>query len=505
MNQKIKAGFVLGVWTMSMLQGLLPMGRFAVVASPGEVVINEVAWAGSADSANDEWIELFNPTGSSVDLTGWTIEDDAGASVYALSGSIGAGGFYVIEDSEAAVQPNVADLIVNLSLANSGDSLVLKDDVGGVIDTVNGTGGAWFAGNSGTFASMERIDALASGDDSGNWVSSTGGGGMTASAGSVILGTPGQLNSVSNPPTGMPGVSMNLSNPTPVVGDVLTVTVDVSDAEDLFSYGFEVGYDPSVLSFVSANPDSFLSESGAVTTSFQSGLENGSPGTLLVAEARTMDPKVGVSGDGTLLTMTFDVIGGAGQFSDMVFGSASFLADSNGPVGAGFADVQLSIQQTTVNPVLNTLAIEGASRYTIQLSWDPVAGADSYNVYRKDVHGNWVLIGNPTSALFLDADGVTNGGNIIPFMTYEYQITALEGVYESDPAFVNGVETRGLTGDNDRSDRVDGVDLDRLARHFAETDADVGFDYLVDTTYDGMIDGSDLIDLGANFALTYQP
>ena len=134
-----------------------------------------------------------------------------------------------------------------------------------------------------------------------------------------------------------------------------------------------------------------------------------------------------------------------------------------------------------------------------------MAGADSYNVYRKDAHGNSVLIGNPTSALFLDADGVTNGGNIVPFVQYEYQVTAVSGGNESDPAFVNGIETRGLTGDNDRSDRVDGVDLDRLARHFAQTDADAGFDALVDTTYDGMVDGSDLIDLGANFALTYQP
>lgn len=481
------------------------MGKVALAASPGEVVINEVAWAGSVDSSSDEWIELYNPTGSTVDLTGWTIEDDGGASVYALSGSIDAGGFYVIEDSEAAVQPLVADVIVNLSLANIGDSLVLKDDIGGVIDTVNGTGGAWFAGDGGTYASMERIDALVSGDDSGNWASSTGGGGMTASGGLAIVGTPGQVNSVSVPPAAMATVSMNLSNPAPQVGEQLTVTIDVAGAVDLFSYGFEIGYDPAVLSFLSADAGSFLSDSGGVTTAFQSGLEDGSAGTLLVAEARTMDPKAGISGSGTLLTLTFEVLGGEGQTTDVVFAPASFLADPNGIVTSNLIDGQATIQQVTVDPVLNPSAIEGASRYTIQLSWDPVAGAESYNVYRKDVNGGWALIGNPTSALFLDADGVMNGGNIVPFIQYEYQVTAVSGGNESDPALVSGMETRGLTGDNDRSDRVDGVDLDRLARHFAETHADSGFDALVDTTYDGMVDGSDLIDLGANFALTYQP
>ena len=76
---------------------------------------------------------------------------------------------------------------------------------------------------------------------------------------------------------------------------------------------------------------------------------------------------------------------------------------------------------------------------------------------------------------------------------------------ESVPTDVLGMETRGLKGDNDRSDRVDGRDLDNLARHFAEIDLDCGLDPLADTTYDGNIDGSDLIDLGASFALVYQP
>ena len=33
--------------------------------------------------------------------------------------------------------------------------------------------------------------------------------------------------------------------------------------------------------------------------------------------------------------------------------------------------------------------------------------------------------------------------------------------------------------------------------------SDISFDPLIDTNYDGMIDGSDLIDLGVNFALVY--
>jgi hypothetical protein len=39
------------------------------------VVINEVAWAGtSTTKTTDEWIELYNPTGTAVDLTGWHLQ-----------------------------------------------------------------------------------------------------------------------------------------------------------------------------------------------------------------------------------------------------------------------------------------------------------------------------------------------------------------------------------------------------------------------------------------------
>jgi len=34
------------------------------------VIINEVAWAGTAVSSNDEWMELYNPTSSNINLTG---------------------------------------------------------------------------------------------------------------------------------------------------------------------------------------------------------------------------------------------------------------------------------------------------------------------------------------------------------------------------------------------------------------------------------------------------
>ena len=47
-------------------------------ASPIEVVINEVAWAGTAASSDDQWIELYNP-GATVDISGWRLVSASGS------------------------------------------------------------------------------------------------------------------------------------------------------------------------------------------------------------------------------------------------------------------------------------------------------------------------------------------------------------------------------------------------------------------------------------------
>lgn len=505
MNRNLNSGFLIGIFVFSLVFGTFNLSA-VFAAAPGDVVINEVAWAGSADSSNDEWIELYNTTGAAIDLAGWTIDDDSGASVYALSGTIEAYGYYLIEDSETAVNPYSADLVVNLSLANTGDSLVLYDDAMQVVDTVNSSGGMWYAGSSSSYASMERIDALMSGDDAANWSDSDGGGSTeTASLGSLILGTPGALNSVSQVPVTGSSVVMNLSDAAPNVGDQIVMIVDIENVSELFSYGFEIGYDPAVLSLSSVAQGTFLSEDSGVVTSFQSGLENGQEGVLLVAEARTVDPKIGVSGNGNLFSVTFDVIGGEGVQSVIEFGSGSFIADPNGDLIGNYSDIVFEPAVLTVAPASNLQAIEASARYSIQLSWDSSADADSYRVYRENTHGVDVLLAETPDTLFVDQDSVLNGGMIVPNLGYNYKVMAVSSGVESVPVDVTGIETRGLTGDNDRSDRVDGRDLDRLARIFALDESDPGFDPLVDTTYDGIVDGADLIDIGLNFALTYSP
>jgi hypothetical protein len=501
-----KAMFVLSLLFMQSAGLLFPALVHASAA--GTVVINEVAWAGSKDSSTDEWIELYNNSSQAVDLTNWYIDDDHGTSTYKItSGTIAANGYFLIEDHDSAVSTVNADTVIDVSLANDGDSLQLYDATAQLMDTVNGSGGAWYAGSATTKATMERKDPAVTGDSASNWAISTGSG-ANSSGGSGIIGTPRAANSVASSGGGShPGsasVALTTSSSEPLVGDVLTVTTKVADVSNLFAYGFDIQYDPVVLRYKSAGASGFLGGNGTVVTSFQAGLENGVQGKLVVAEARTEQTKTGVNGSGDLFTIQFDVIGGAGVNTTIHFGSGGFIASPTSDITASFVDAQCNPQPShVINPVTNLTVAHSTARYSLELKWNVSSGATVYRVFRKDPRGQWSLLAETPSMTFIDQDSVNGGGYIIPELAYSYRVVAANATTESDPVEAVGTDSRGLKGDNNRSDRVDGRDLENLARHFGETDTDQGFAALTDTTYDGRIDGSDLIDIGANFARIY--
>ena len=165
---------------------------------PGDVVINEIAWAGTEADPADQWIELFNRTASAVDVTGWQLAAAGGAPVMTLAGTIGAEGYYLIErDDDGAVADVTADLAMpfNRDLADAGESLRLTRGTL-TIDTANADGGPWPAGEAGPLPrSMERL-APGLPDTDANWVSNDGfhRTGRDA-AGDLIDGTPRSANS----------------------------------------------------------------------------------------------------------------------------------------------------------------------------------------------------------------------------------------------------------------------------------------------------------------------
>jgi hypothetical protein len=163
-----------------------------------EVVINEIAWMGTATSSNDEWMELYNTTNQTIDLTGWTLKATDGTPNITLSASIEPFGLYLLERTPNDVIIDIsADKTYTGALSNSGEYFELKNSSGNLEDFVDNSSG-WYGGTASPgYKSMERIDPKKSGDDATNWATNDGTNrnGLDA-AGQPINGTPRAPNSV---------------------------------------------------------------------------------------------------------------------------------------------------------------------------------------------------------------------------------------------------------------------------------------------------------------------
>jgi hypothetical protein len=194
-------------------------------ATPLSILINEVAWAGTAANSADEWIELYNPGSTCVKLNGWILKSDDNTPTIHLSGVIQANGYYLLERTDDNTVKDIpADQIYSGELSNSGERLLLYNPNGYLVDTANNDGGGWPAGSSLIYGSMERRGIML--DVPSAWLTNTGavrdGHGMDAD-GHEINGTPKARNwatTVTNTPVRRPTATPTRP-PTPVAHIVI--------------------------------------------------------------------------------------------------------------------------------------------------------------------------------------------------------------------------------------------------------------------------------------------
>jgi len=173
------------------------------------LVINEIAWAGSAASSADEWIELVNVSDELIDLVGWTLVfadtvihlgELNGATREIQQTTLGPGSFLLLERTDDATISDIeADLIYIGNLINTGMVLRLIDANGDEVDTANADQEGWAAGSASAvelpYATMERVDPTGA-DVPGNWRSNDGLIRFGSDAnGETLNGTPGAKNS----------------------------------------------------------------------------------------------------------------------------------------------------------------------------------------------------------------------------------------------------------------------------------------------------------------------
>ncbi|MBI2599090.1 lamin tail domain-containing protein [Candidatus Curtissbacteria bacterium] len=119
-----------------------------LAASPSDVVINEVYYdvdSSHGSETTNEWIELYNKTSSSIDISNWqVIDNNSTKTVPASTPSIPANGLLIISPDATSwnfwsIESSVIKLVMAIGngLSNTGDKLTLKDDSGNIIDQLS--------------------------------------------------------------------------------------------------------------------------------------------------------------------------------------------------------------------------------------------------------------------------------------------------------------------------------------------------------------------------------
>ncbi len=121
------------------------------------IILNEVAWMGSGEDYNNEWIELKNISDREIDISGWQLidKDEQMKIVFENGIKIESNGLYLLERNEDAVLGVKADILYSGNLKNSDEGLRLFNNVCDLTDEVIAVS-KWPAGNNASKKTMER-------------------------------------------------------------------------------------------------------------------------------------------------------------------------------------------------------------------------------------------------------------------------------------------------------------------------------------------------------------
>lgn len=289
-------------------------------------------------------------------------------------------------------------------------------------------------------------------------------------------------------------ISLVPDNTNPVIGDSMCIDVNAANVDAMYSASFDMTYDPTTLQYTGATEGNFLNaDSGA--TFFEASLLNGDPanGIVVVGVSRVSD--IGsVSGSGTLATVCFSVIGGAG--TDISVGISNGIFEGETP-GSTVTITQEPdpVIPVAVSPPTNLTVFDPATLDQLDLSWDTASGAASYQIFRADSSGgSFMQIGTSTGTSFQDSICVITNA------TYYYKVKAVApGGDVTDFSNEASGFPAGLTGDLNKDNRVDGRDLTILARAFNTTEGNPDYECRANLDRTGPIDGDDLVLLSGTF------
>ncbi len=188
-------------------------------AAPDNIIINELMYHPLSDLDNDDYIELYNPTVSPIDISGWCFT--AGITgCFANGTTVGAGQYIIAAKNIVQAQTTygvTAVLEYGGNLSNSGETITLANASSVTVDTITYSDHSpWSASPDGTGPSLELKDPNLDNSLPTSW------------SASINSPTPTAQNSVVN--TNLPSVTIQ-NKPTGIAANAsANVTATVSNA-----------------------------------------------------------------------------------------------------------------------------------------------------------------------------------------------------------------------------------------------------------------------------------
>lgn len=182
-----------------------------IIEAIPSVIISEIAWSGTADNPDHEWIELYNRTDAAIDIGNWSMTGivDGNSTTFSASDIDGyltkvipPHGYLIYGDAPDIFQTGATVHIWDSSM-DLDDAIPYQlvlydgpDTSSNIVDRANDNSGSWCAGTSTSHESMERVDLFAQGDNCLNWATnSVNVPDVKDKGGNSVNGTPGMVNS----------------------------------------------------------------------------------------------------------------------------------------------------------------------------------------------------------------------------------------------------------------------------------------------------------------------
>ncbi len=236
--------------------------------STAAIVINEINYNSADASDSGDWVELHNPTATSVDISGWYFEDESGEFFGMPQNTVIAAGGYLllVEDSDQflTIFPNALNHIGNFGedpggfgLSGKGERVTLKNAAGQTIDAVDFDDKTpWPESPDGDGDSLQLLEALLDNNLASSWTGANPTPGITNSVDTgpvqtisfaaisdkTVLDSAFALNATAS--SGLP-VSFSISGPASLNGNNVSLDGNTGIVTIIASQAGNTDFDPA--------------------------------------------------------------------------------------------------------------------------------------------------------------------------------------------------------------------------------------------------------------------